>query len=277
VIDLRALRYFVAAIEQGSISGAAKACHVAQPSVTLAVSKLEQQFDTLLLHRHHKGVEPTESGKAFFARAKELLQHADGLESQFTPSKVRQKLRLSIAPDIQLNYLKNIARQLNTERTGVELVIVESREESDVWLSSEPRCPAGWRFMPLASEHYTLLIPKSNPLAFQENIRISMLDQQNLIERQHCENRPLFENFIAHANLRLPISARVQNEESAIALSAMGLGICISPLPPDFEDERFRCIALNELIQLDLPERLVGLCLSERVPETIRELLESKV
>ena len=43
-MDLRALKYFVAVVEQKSFSGAAKACFIAQPSISSAIQQLEQEL-----------------------------------------------------------------------------------------------------------------------------------------------------------------------------------------------------------------------------------------
>ncbi|MDX5435152.1 MAG: LysR family transcriptional regulator, partial [Halomonas sp.] len=43
-MDVRSLRYFIAAYEGGSISAAARRCHVAQPSISTALAQLEERL-----------------------------------------------------------------------------------------------------------------------------------------------------------------------------------------------------------------------------------------
>ena len=61
-MDLRSLRYFVSAVEKGSISAAAEFCHIAQPSISHAINQLESEFDFRLLVRSKKGVSLTQQG-----------------------------------------------------------------------------------------------------------------------------------------------------------------------------------------------------------------------
>jgi LysR family nitrogen assimilation transcriptional regulator len=61
--DIRNIEYFLAVIEQGSISSAAEALRVSQPTLSRQIHALEQQFNTPLFIRHGRGVLPTEAGK----------------------------------------------------------------------------------------------------------------------------------------------------------------------------------------------------------------------
>ena len=65
---LRQLEYLVLTIELGSIAKAASVLNVAQPTVSLAIGKLEDQFGTQLLLRHHaQGVSATASAERILA------------------------------------------------------------------------------------------------------------------------------------------------------------------------------------------------------------------
>lgn len=72
-MDLRQLRYFLAIIECGSISHAARELNVAQPALSLHIKNMETKLDTRLLHRSRSGVTPTEAGELLARRARSLL------------------------------------------------------------------------------------------------------------------------------------------------------------------------------------------------------------
>src|SRR5258708_32768874 len=74
-MELRQLRYFVTAIEAGTLTKAAEILSVAQPAVSQQILKLEEELGEQLLMRHSRGVEPTEAG----AR---LLSHASAIPRQ---------------------------------------------------------------------------------------------------------------------------------------------------------------------------------------------------
>lgn len=72
-MDLRQLRYFLSVIEQGSISKAADALHVAQSAISLHLNRLETELGCDLVHRTSRGIVPTESGVRLATRARALL------------------------------------------------------------------------------------------------------------------------------------------------------------------------------------------------------------
>lgn len=63
-MDVRQLRYFVEVVEAKSFTRAAERIHIAQPALGFQVRKLEDELGVKLLHRHSRGVDPTEAGQA---------------------------------------------------------------------------------------------------------------------------------------------------------------------------------------------------------------------
>lgn len=77
---LKQLRYFVAAAEAGTITGAARALNISQPSVSAAIAELETSFDLQLFVRHHaQGLSPTPAGRRLALEARALIAHAEEL------------------------------------------------------------------------------------------------------------------------------------------------------------------------------------------------------
>ncbi|MCK1742070.1 LysR family transcriptional regulator [Bradyrhizobium sp. 139] len=72
-MDLRQLRYFLGAVEHGSIAKAADGLHVAQSAISLHLSRLEKELGCTLVHRTSRGIVPTESGIRLVNRARSLL------------------------------------------------------------------------------------------------------------------------------------------------------------------------------------------------------------
>lgn len=72
---LKQLHYFSTVVETGSIVEASKKLFIAQPSISIAIKKLEDTFDQQLLIRHHaQGVSLTPDGRRFYDKARELLR-----------------------------------------------------------------------------------------------------------------------------------------------------------------------------------------------------------
>lgn len=81
-MDLRALRYFIAVLEAGSLSRAAHSLYVAQPALTAQIKKLEGELGAQLLERSHAGVTPTPAGTQLYEDARRLLSDADAMRDR---------------------------------------------------------------------------------------------------------------------------------------------------------------------------------------------------
>ncbi|WP_417003931.1 LysR family transcriptional regulator [Adlercreutzia equolifaciens] len=78
-MNIEALRSFVAVIEAGSISAAAKKLYISQQGLNKAVTALERELNVELVYRNQKGVVPTPAGLAFFKRAQRISEEYEGL------------------------------------------------------------------------------------------------------------------------------------------------------------------------------------------------------
>jgi len=81
-IDPRALLTFRMVCREGSISGAARALNVAQPSVSAAIAQLEARLGVQLFERHQTGVRPTAAGRLLAERAEAMSQVLLGAEQE---------------------------------------------------------------------------------------------------------------------------------------------------------------------------------------------------
>lgn len=83
-MELRDLRYFLAAVEAGSLTAAARSVHAAQPTLSHALARLERELGEALLDRppnRRSGVRPTAAGKRLAQRARRALAEVDGIRS----------------------------------------------------------------------------------------------------------------------------------------------------------------------------------------------------
>lgn len=75
--NLKALRYFVAVVDAGSLTAASEAISIAQPALTRQIRELEEDFGTQLLHRLPRGVRMTPAGVTLYESAQRILSEAD--------------------------------------------------------------------------------------------------------------------------------------------------------------------------------------------------------
>ncbi|UZN52490.1 LysR family transcriptional regulator [Cupriavidus cauae] len=76
-MDLKQLRYFARIVELESITAAADALHIAQPSLSQHVANLEAELDARLLVRGPSGTRPTDTGLILYRHAKMVLRQME--------------------------------------------------------------------------------------------------------------------------------------------------------------------------------------------------------
>jgi DNA-binding transcriptional LysR family regulator len=76
-MEIRELRAFVAVVEEGGLSAAARRLHVSQSALSQTVQSLERQLGVTLLVRHHTGVRATAAGTVLLREARGLIDHHD--------------------------------------------------------------------------------------------------------------------------------------------------------------------------------------------------------
>lgn len=77
MMDLRVLRYFIAVVEAGSLTAAAHRLRLSQPSLSVAISRLEIEVGVQLLTRSPRGVEPTSAGRFLLDASSRVLGDVD--------------------------------------------------------------------------------------------------------------------------------------------------------------------------------------------------------
>ena len=65
-MDFRQLQYFIAAVEQRSMSAAAVACQVTQPTLSTQIRLLETELNDVLFRRTPVGLRPTKSAQRLY-------------------------------------------------------------------------------------------------------------------------------------------------------------------------------------------------------------------
>lgn len=79
-MELRTLKYFLAVIEEGNISNAAKSLHLTQPTLSRQLSALEDELGRQLYTRTHNGIQLTEAGIILQRHAQSIVTLADKAE-----------------------------------------------------------------------------------------------------------------------------------------------------------------------------------------------------
>lgn len=95
-LDLKLLRQVVALAEHGNFVRAASALHVSQPALSRSVQLAEHRIGQRLFERTSAGVVPTDVGRLYLERARNLLRMAEAFESEVGGSGARPRSRATV-------------------------------------------------------------------------------------------------------------------------------------------------------------------------------------
>ena len=95
-MTLQQLKYVTAVAGTGTISGAAQALFLSQPSLTAAIRELEQELNITIFSRTNRGVVLTAAGEEFLGYARQVLEQTDLIEERYTGSAPRRQ-RFSVS------------------------------------------------------------------------------------------------------------------------------------------------------------------------------------
>jgi len=239
MIDRYLLRYFLAVIDCGSFSKAARQLNVAQPSLSVGIGKLERLLGATLFQRSSKRVHITDAGSR-------LAVHARRIESEFNLAQAAvadmtpvRSLRLGVISTFPIAHLadtvKTAKRSADAERlqivTGSERELLQrlGRGQLDVALSIVRSESGRFASEGLFSEPYMLALPESHPMAGESIIAAEDLADNAMIVRRHCEVLSETSRHFTERGVRPFFAFRGTNDEQVLALVSAGLGVTVMP------------------------------------------------
>lgn len=97
-MEIKQLEYFRAIVDEGTISGAARALHMTQPPLSYQMKMLEEELQVRLFARGSKHIRLTEAGKALYVRAESLLTMTDITKREVIKVSQATTIHLGVTP-----------------------------------------------------------------------------------------------------------------------------------------------------------------------------------
>ncbi len=255
-MDLKALAYFIAVYEKQSISSAAKACFIAQPSISSAIKHLEDALNNQLFTRHARGVVPTEAGQMLYPLAKQLLGQADAIKSVFAQKSHTIPFRLGLVGALGVERMSLLLKDFTALIEGMELTLVGEEEECDARIVTQRYVKEKETFLPMWQDHYVLAVPGNHQLTFKQSVGLEDFHRLSLIQRTPCE---AWDKLISKLNenaIEPVIRAKIHTLEYALGMVRAGVGCALLPDIPQI-------IEANDVVFLSLDDlemsRMIGL------------------
>ncbi|MFE6964289.1 LysR family transcriptional regulator [Agromyces sp. NPDC057679] len=243
-MDLRLLRYFLAVCEAGTLHGAAAVVHVAQPSLSRQIRRLEQDLGFDLFDRSARGLALTAAGRRFRPVAEDLVGRAAqaGATAHAIARGTAPELTVVTAPTTATDIVAPFIVRAGPD--GVIGNVVEAMPEHVYAAVATGRAdfavgtripPAEFRTKVIGHAYLWAQMRRDHPLADRETVDIAALVTQPLIVMSRAHGvRQMFDSAAARAGLRFTASLETESPPLAQALAAAGRGICILSDDPRF-------------------------------------------
>lgn len=287
-MEIRQFKYFLAIVENRSVSRAAEHLHVAQSALSKQLSELEAELGVQLLSRSRNGVATTEAGKVFYEYAQGITKQISDARAAVLRSSdtvvgsVVVALPQSVAATLALPLLRAASRRypgilfhLNEELTG-NMADQLLAGRVDLAIFSETMPSRDIAFTPLAEEAFVLMHSPQDPQAPDVgDVTLEQAVARPLVlpsaQHGHC-TRWIVDEALKIAG-HLPQRTALEVNSVYVLKSAVeaGVGPTIMPLglaQREVEDGR---LVAHRIASADMV-RVLGLCVSRHLPATNAKL-----
>jgi LysR family hydrogen peroxide-inducible transcriptional activator len=241
-MELHQLRYFVSVVEVGSFTRAAKACYIAQPSLSLQIQKLEEELGQKLFERLGRGVRLTSAGKAFYSKAVSIVSAvAEARDSLQDPIRLEQgQIRIGAIPTIAPYLLPRLVRVFTSRYPQAQVTVHEDFTEDLVNACVAGEVDLGLLALPiddervaverLYSEELLVAMAARHPFVKKRRITLEELTRERfvLLSEIHCLGTQII-RFCERQGCIPALTCRSAQLMTVQELVAMELGISLVP------------------------------------------------
>ncbi|WP_428420967.1 LysR substrate-binding domain-containing protein [Methylibium sp.] len=247
-MTLTELRYIVAVARERHFGRAAEACFVSQPTLSVAIKKLEDELDVKIFERGSSEISMTPLGEEIVRQAQAVIEQAQAIKeiAKRGQDPLAGALRLGIIytigpyllPDLVKHAIEMFPQMplMLQENFTVKLLEMLRTGELDCAIMAEPFPDTGLAIAPLYDEPFVVATPATHPLAKRESISSEELKKETmlLLGTGHCfrdhvlEVCPEFARFSSDAE-GIRKSFEGSSLETIKHMVASGMGVTVVP------------------------------------------------
>lgn len=247
-MTLTELRYIVAVARERHFGRAAEACFVSQPTLSVAIKKLEDELDCKIFERGSSEVSVTPLGDEIVRQAQSVIEQAAAIKEIAKRGKdpLAGPLRLGIIytigpyllPELVRNAIDRVPQMplMLQENFTVKLLDMLRTGELDAAILAEPFPDTGLAVAPLYDEPFMVAAPATHALARRTSVSAEELKQETmlLLGNGHCfrdhvlEVCPEFARFSSDAE-GIRKSFEGSSLETIKHMVASGMGVTVVP------------------------------------------------
>lgn len=242
-MELRQLNYVIQIALEKNFSRAAEKLHIAQPSLSQQLSKLEQEIGVLLFRRTTNSVELTQAGQVFVNKSQAILDAVEQLKQEMDDMAQMRSGRLVVGtlPITGSHILPLVLPVFGAQYPQIEVVLVEDTTAkleqltasggTDLSLLSLPLIDHSLGYKPFLEEEICLAVSPQHPLAQRTGpVDISELREEPFIGLKRGQGfRQITVEICEQSGFSPQIVFESSNMETIQSLVAGGMGIAFVP------------------------------------------------
>ena len=245
-MTLTELRYIVTLAREKHFRKAAEKCFVSQPTLSVAIKKLEEELKIAIFERSRAEVRVTPLGERIIEQAVRVLEEAERIKTLADEGQgeINAPLRIGAIFTIGPYLFPHLIRHIKPIAPDMPLVLEENYTEPlrqklrngelDAVIISLPFKEPETETIELFDEFFTVLIPADHPLAQKEKITRKQLQKENLLllGKGHCFREQVLKacpdiNTHIQENQYLPEGTSLETLRHMVA---SGLGLTVVPM-----------------------------------------------
>jgi DNA-binding transcriptional LysR family regulator len=250
-MDERRLRYFLAVVEEGSVTRAAERLRVAQPSLSQALRAFESELGVQLFDRVGRGLKLSTAGAALIGPARRVLRSIDEARNAITGVLELRTgtLEMATLATLAVDPMAGLIGRYRARYPGVEVRVIEPESADHVSaLVRDGACELGAAHLPLprdqliahplGKQELQFVLPPHTP-ANQRPLGARELARTPLVvSPPGTSTRMLLEQALAAVGVTPQIAVQTAAREAIVPLVLAGAGAALLPEPLASEARR---------------------------------------
>lgn len=192
-MNTRLLTYFVKLVETENFTRAAEQLHIAQPALSVAIKKLEQQLDLPLFHRNERKVTLTHEGEVLLEHARLILQQINDANIAMAELKGFEKgeVKLGVPSMLGSYFFPEILMAFKRKYPNLKLTIIEAGTQSirqmllddelDLGVIHNENVPERLETEHLVTSQMVAVVSEQHPLSSQPCITFEDFFKEDLV------------------------------------------------------------------------------------------------
>lgn len=240
-MEMNQVRYFLAVCEHRNFTHAANASNVSQPSLTVAIKKLEEELGGPLFLRDRAGCRLTPLGNLVRPRLEKV--HAEIREAKAEAIRhtnlERVPIGIGLGETIGQTRIAGAVERFRARLPQAEIELIVARPDAllaglregdfDVIVTAQDVSPELYRIDHLYREPYRVVVARGHVLANADAVTLDALAAARLLDRPNCEMRDTLHGTCADHGHRLYAAYRSNRVDWLLALARQGSGAVVLP------------------------------------------------